>query len=186
MSFLTVLSTALSKVTPSASTVMAGGTFGLGTAASVIQGLAQYNQGQFAKEVAGRQAGALTIQAQQVQQQAGAQIAEQDYKAAHIISSMRAGTGASGITEEGSPATVEATSVDEARLNDMYAKYAANIQSTNLYYQGQIDVGEAQQEAQAATMGAIVTGTTGAISSGIDAWALHSRTNSYGLTPGNP
>jgi len=163
----------------SLTTLLAGGVAGLGTTTSLIQGLAQYNQGQFGKEVASRQAEALEIQARQVQQQAGAQIADQDYKAARILSSMRAATGASGVTEEGSPSTVMAESVDEAKLNDMYTKYAANLQSTNLYYQGQIGKDVAEQGAQAATIGALTTGIGGSISSGIDAYSLKEKVSPF-------
>lgn len=164
---------------------LAGAWAGTGILSSVVGGLAQYQQGQFAKEVASRQSEALESQAQQVQQQAGAEIARQDYQATHIISSMRAATAASGITEEGSPATILAESVDEAQLNDMYTKYAANIQSSNLRYQGVIGKSVAEEQADAATIGAITSGITGSVTSGIEAYSLKTKTDPYSLAFSN-
>jgi len=155
---------------------------GLGALTSTIGAIAQYQQGQYAKTVAGREAAAYDIQAKQVQQEAGQQIEVQDYQASHLLGRLVAGTGASGITSEGSPNVMYNTSADEALLNDMYTRYAANVKSTGLEYQGTLTRAGGAQEAQAATYGAITQGITGPISSGIEAYSLATKTGypSYG------
>lgn len=162
------------------STLLAGTFGGLGATTSLISSLAQYQQGQYASEVAGRQAQAMEVQSRQVQQEAGAQVAAEDWKSSHMLSRMAASSAASGVTSEGSPSAVFGASAEEAQINDMYTRYAANVKSSSLIYQADITRAMGAREAAAATTGAVTGGLTGAISSGIQAYGIRQRISPFG------
>jgi hypothetical protein len=137
-------------------------------AMGAMQSLSTYSQGQFGQEMANRQAQIDDQNAQIAQQQAGMQIASQDYQAEHQLAAVKASTAASGIVaEEGSPKLVATTSANQQEINDMYTKYAANIQSSNYYAQAALTKAMGQQGATAADISA----GTGLISSGIGAYS---------------
>ena len=147
-------------------TILAGTSLAMGAVGS----LAQYQQGQYASEVARRQSEALQQQSQYVQQTAGQQINAQDYRASHVLSSIQAKAAAGGIeSTEGSTGQIFEASAEEARINDMYTKYAANVQSKQLEYQGTLGKIEGQREADAAKIGAV----GGLISSGIKSYGAY-------------
>lgn len=145
---------------------------GLGAGSSLLGAWQQYQSGQFDKQVAVANAEQMEQQARQVQQQAGADIAAGDVVAAQRLAGQVTRTAASGITEEGTPAFMMHGSEEEAALNDMYDTYAANMKANSLYYQASMTKTIGEQKAQAATIGAITSGTTGTIQAGMDAYQL--------------
>lgn len=128
-----------------------------------------YQQGQEQRNQSIRQAEALQVQGQQAQISAGQKIGEDDYKAGHIIARMQSLAAASGVDEtSGSTAMAATTSAEEAKLNDMYTKFAGQVQKSDLDYEGTLAKISGQEKAQAGTVGAV----TGLISGSIDAATL--------------
>lgn len=142
---------------------LAAATFGAGA----LQAWQTYQEGQYEKDIAGVEAQSIRQQAQYAQQTAGQQIAQQDYEAAHQLASARAGVAASGISEtEGSPELIQYTSANQQRINDMYTKYAANVESAGFDTQAALTQSAGEQAARGAEAGA----TLGLVSSGINAY----------------
>lgn len=151
--------------------VLAAASFGM----QGLSSLAEFRQGQYANEQAKAEARQLQVQAQIAQVNAGQKIAEQDYRASHILSRITSVAAASGIESgEGSTAEVYNASAEEARINDMYTKYAANVESSQLEYQAQLTRSEGKQELAAAEIGAV----TGLISGGMRSAGMYK----YGST----
>lgn len=72
----------------------------------------------------------LERQALEAQQTAGIQVAAQNQRALTVLSSIRANAAASGVDPgAGSAFVTFETSGEQAQLNDMYTKYAGNIQA---------------------------------------------------------
>jgi len=144
--------------------ILAGAAF----ATSALQSWATFQQGQFQKEMAYAQADVMKQQAQQTKQEAGMQIGAADYAAVHQLAAVKAGTAAAGIEPaEGSPAFIQATSVHQQQINDMYTKYAANVRASDLYTQASLTQAAGEEAAQAADIQAV----TGLISGGISSYA---------------
>lgn len=127
-----------------------------------LQSLQQVQQGRYAAGVAATEAQSMREQAQETKFSAGQQIEQQDYAASHQLAAATAGIAASGISEtEGSPELIRYTSANQQRLNDMYTRYAANVQAAGLKTEADITESEGQQVLQGAEIGAI-TGFAGA------------------------
>lgn len=151
---------------------LAAVTFGVGA----LQSWQQYQSGQYAKEAAAVTATSLRREAQYTEQTVGEQIQQQEYEAQHALASATAGVAASNIVEtEGSPELIRFTSANQQRLNDMYTKYAANVQAAGLKTQANIEKAMGEQTATGAEAGA----TLGLVSSGINAWTGYK----YGYNP---
>lgn len=137
-------------------------------AVSALKGWQTYEEGQYEKDVAKVQAESLLRQSQEVQQTAGMKIAEQDYIAQHQLAQAKATTAAAGIEEtEGSPQLMQFTSMNQQRVNDLYTKYAANVESAALDTQASVVKAEGEQ----AAVGAEAAATLGTISGGINAYS---------------
>ena len=105
---------------------------GVAVASSIQAGEERRKAGKF-------QANELNQQALEAKQSAGIKLAQQDQRAMAILSSIRATSAASGVSpESGSPLLDYATSSEQAQLNDMYTKYAANLTASGLNSQAQL------------------------------------------------
>ena len=115
---------------PAALVIVSAVGTGVSVASSVQQGEEQKKGADFQK----RQ---LELQALEAKQTAGMKVAAQDARAAAILSSIRATSAASGVDpSSGSPLQDYTTSSEQAQLNDMYTKYAGNIQAQGAEAQG--------------------------------------------------
>src|SRR6516164_9831460 len=102
-------------------TIVAGAGLGLGA----VQSFSTMQQGQFANQMARRQAQLMTQQSKYVQQQAGMKMASDDYNAIQLLSRIRVGAAASGADPgEGSARDLTEVSAHHARLQDMFTKYS--------------------------------------------------------------
>ena len=146
-------------------TALAAASFGM----SAMGAWGQYQQGQEARNMAVRNAEELQIQAKQAMYNAGQEVNTADYKAAHLIARMSAGTAAGGVDEaSGSSKLAITESAEQQKLNDMYTRYAGKVQGAALDYKATTTKIEGQEAADAATTGAI----GGLVSGGIDAFQL--------------
>lgn len=161
--------------------VLAAASFGVGA----LGAWQQYQEGQYAKDVSRVEAQSLRQQAQYAQQAAGEQIAAQDYEAEHQIAQGRANVAASGIEEtEGSPALMSFTSANQQRINDMYTKYAANVQSAGYDTQASITTSEGEQAAVGAEAAATLDVASSALGSVKEATTPSFAFTSTSGTPG--
>lgn len=111
----------------------------------------EYKEGQYAKGADETAAASLRQQARYAEQEAGMKIAQQDYAAEHQIAAGTATMAASGIEEtEGSPELMRYTSANQARINDIYTKYAANIQAAGFDTQASITQSLGEETARGA------------------------------------
>lgn len=108
-------------------------------------------------------------------QMAGQKITADDYRAGHVLSAITTKSAASGVSEEsGSKEMLYNTDADEQRVNDMYEKYAGNVQANQALYAGDIAHWEAANNAAAQG----ISGGTGALSTGMAAWGSSQSQNS--------
>lgn len=100
-------------------------------ATAVATGVSTYESvqaGQAQKKAADFRAKELEQQAIEQRQQAGLQAAVEDERAMKILSSIRATAAASGVDPgAGSPLEVYSSSSEQAKINEMYIRYAGNL-----------------------------------------------------------
>lgn len=100
-------------------------------AGTAVSASAAAQAGEQQKKSADYQSKVLAQRALEAQQEAGLAAAAQDTQATRIISSIRASAAASGVdVASGSPLVVKDTSSEQAQLNEMYTRYAGNLQAS--------------------------------------------------------
>jgi hypothetical protein len=140
-------------------------------AASTLGAISTYEQGQFANTAARRQAQILQKKSQYVQQAAGIKISTDDYNAEQLMSRIQVSAVESGVQPgQGSAKIMTELSGQQQRINDMFTKYSANVESANLQESAAIEVAQGKKEMEAADVGAI----TGLISGGIKSAGIYS------------
>lgn len=110
----------------------------IGTGVSVYE---SREAGIAAKRAADYKAKELQQQAMEAQQSAGQQVAAQEQRQMSILASIRANAAASGVDPSaGSALVTYDTSSEQAKLNEMYTKYAGNLYAQGLQTQASLDV----------------------------------------------
>ena len=144
---------------------------GAGLGLSAVQAASTISQSRYGVAVADAQSKFAMQQSKYIQQQAGLKMSADDYNAAQLLGRLRVqGAAAGGAPELGSSEVLYETSAQQQRINDMFTKYSANIESANLQYEAELGKSEAKRAEEAS----YIEAGTGLISGGIRAYGAYS------------
>jgi hypothetical protein len=138
--------------------------------AAAASAYAVYEQGETQKATAKYNAKIAEQQAVSAQQVAKAQADQQRQQSRRLMAANRAATGASGISDVGSPLLLEADNVTQAELNARMTEYGGLLRQQG--YQSEIPLlkFQARRAGEAGTIGAGATLLSGVASAGAGAY----------------
>lgn len=138
--------------------------------AAAASAYATYEQGETQKAAAKYNAKIAEQQATSAQQVANAQADQQRQQSRRLMAANRAATGASGISDVGSPLLLEADNVTQAELNARMTEYGGLLRQQG--YQSEIPLlkFQARRAGEAGTIGAGATLLSGVASAGAGAY----------------
>ena len=122
--------------------------------AGITSAIGSFAQGRYQQKAASAQSTELEQQAGLEREQAGVQIAQQDYKAIQLMGRIKASAGGSGAGTGGSSGEVYKTSSQEQQLNDLYTKRSGQLASMRDLYKAALARSEGAQYAEAGYIGA--------------------------------
>lgn len=154
--------------------------------AAGVSAYAAYEQGQTAEATAKYNAKIAEQQAQSSQQIAHAQAQQQREQSRRLMAANRAGIGASGISDVGSPLLLQADNATQAELNAQMTEYGGTLRAQGFRSEIPLLKYQGRRAAEAGMLGAGSTLLSGVASAGAGAYGGYQKQQYYqrGGTPG--